>query len=111
MAEVKYYELMRNSNCTGFSYVFEKELEANEEIVVKMPVPSANKRGVNDIGWQSESENVELYGTLYPDVNNVPDWAWEKINEDEDINKTVSGIKVINTSGTSCKFIVRAILF
>lgn len=108
MAEVKYYELMRNSNYTGFSYLFEKELEANEEIVVKMPVPSANKRGVNDIGWQSTG-NVTLYGTLYPDVKS-DNAIWTKIEENNDINKTVSGIKVVCGS-TACRIVIRAILF
>lgn len=104
----KVYELMRNSNNTGFSYTFEKELEANEEVIVKMPVPSANKRGINDIGWQSTGD-VTLYGTLFPDVSR-DDVIWEKIEENNDINKTVSGIKVVCGSAP-CRIVIRAILF
>lgn len=104
----KVHELMRNSNITGFSYIFEKTLEANEEVIVKMPVPSANKRGINDIGWQSTGD-VTLYGTLFPDVGR-DDVIWEKIEENNDINKTVSGIKVVCGS-VPCRIVIRAILF
>ena len=107
----KICNMVKAHNMTGFSYEFNKELEAGEEVIVKMPVPTANRRGVNDIGWQSESENVEIYGTLYSDVGNVPDWAWERIGEDEDINKTVRAINVINTGVAPCRVIIRAILF
>ena len=37
---------------TGFDYVYEDTVGAGEAIYLKMPVVSANKRGVNDIGWQ-----------------------------------------------------------
>lgn len=100
------YEMVRGNN-TGFSYVFEKDLESNEEIIIKMPVPTANKRGINDIGWQSTG-NVTLYGTLHQNVKD--DAIWSRIEENNEINKTVTGIKIVN-SAVPCKILVRAILF
>ena len=46
---------------TGFDYVYEETVGAGEIIYLKMPVVSANKRGVNDIGWQCDGDDVALY--------------------------------------------------
>lgn len=94
----------------GFSYTYEKELAANETVIIKMPPISPNKRGVNDIGWQTEGDQVELFGTLSanPESANA---IWQKIMERDEVNKTVSALKVVNSSTTSAgKVIIRVIL-
>ena len=104
----KIYNMVKAHNMTGFSYEFNKELEAREEVIVKMPVPTANRRGVNDIGWQSTGD-VTLYGTLCTNLTDN-DVIWEKIEENNDINKTVSAIRVV-CGAASCRIVIRAILF
>lgn len=91
----------------GFNFVYEKELLPNEVRIVKMPPVSANKRGINDIGWQSDGD-VTLYGTLSgnPSGDNA---LWQKIEPYDDVNKTVSAIKIQNNGG-KCRIIIRAIL-
>lgn len=91
----------------GFNFVYEKELAANETVILQMPSVSPNKRSVNDIGWQSDG-NVTLYGTL--SGNPESDKAlWQEIKEGDEVNKTVSAIKIVN-GGFDCKVAVRAIL-
>lgn len=93
----------------GFNYIFEKVLVPDEEVVVKMPVVSANKRGINDIGWQTDGDNVVLYGTLSrrpKDANAL----WQEIEAYNDVNKTVSALKIINKGDKECQIIIRAIL-
>ena len=91
----------------AFNYVFESSLKANEEVIVKMPVVSSNKRGFNDIGWQSDGD-VTLYGTL--SANPKSDTAlWQEIRENEEINKTVCAIKIVN-GDTPCRIVMRALL-
>ena len=101
---------MFNFERTGnaFNFVFERELEANSEIIVEMPIVSPNKRGINDIGWQTDGDNVKLFGTLSgkPESENA---LWQEIKENEDVNKTVSAIKIVN-GGDACKIAIRAIL-
>lgn len=105
MGNIKVHDMKRSTN--GFSYTFEKNLAPFEEVIVKMPPVSPNKRGVNDIGWQSDGE-VVLYGTLSarPDKE---DKLWEQIIDRDEINKTVSALKAVN-GGTACKVIIRALL-
>ena len=90
----------------GFSYTYEKNLAANQTVIVKMPPISPNKRGVNDIGWMTDGD-VTLYGTLSdkPETTSM----WEKIQERDDVNKTVSAIKIVNGSSTG-KVLIRVIL-
>ncbi|MCK9478000.1 MAG: hypothetical protein M0R40_00675 [Firmicutes bacterium] len=91
----------------AFNYVFEKELEGAETVIVKMPTISPNKRGINDIGWQTDGD-VTLYATL----NSNPKDAgamWQEIKENETINKTVFAIKIVNNGG-ACNIAIRAIL-
>lgn len=91
----------------AFNYVFEYDLKADEEVIVKMPVVSANKRGFNDVGWQSDGD-VTLYGTL--SANPKSDTAlWQEIRENEEINKTVCAVKVLN-NGDACKVVIRVIM-
>ena len=90
----------------GFNFVYEKELAANETVIVEMPVVSSNKRGINDIGWQTDGD-VILYGTLSsrPESDQA---LWQAINERDEVNKTVSAIKIVN-SGSACNIAIRAL--
>ncbi len=99
------YSFKNTSN--GFNYVFEKVLAPNEELLLKMPPVSPNKRGFNDIGWQANS-NVELYGTLA--LNPKSDSAiWQKIEPYDEVNKTISALKIVN-GDEECTIVIRALL-
>jgi hypothetical protein len=91
----------------GFNYVYEKDLKKDETVILKMPVVSSNKRGVNDIGWQTDGD-VTISGTLAirPDRSNT---LWQEINDGDEVNKTVSALKIEN-KGRDCRIIIRAIL-
>lgn len=89
----------------GFNFVYEKDLKANEEVILAMPTVSPNKRGINDIGWQTDG-NVTIYGTLSSNLENA---LWQKINENDEVNKTVSALKIVN-GNSICKIVIRAIL-
>ena len=106
MAEgIKVLEFERSTS-SAFNYVFEKEIKAFETIIVKMPAVSANKRGINDIGWVSNGD-VTLYGTLSKDANSK-NALWQEIGENQEINKVTSAIKIVN-NGDACRVIIRAI--
>ena len=105
MAKQKVYSMKKGAN--GFAYAFERDLAPFEEVIVKMPSVSSNKRGVNDIGWMSDGE-VVLYGTLTQSPENA-DTLWQQIIDRDEVNKTVSAVKAVN-GGTKCRFIIRAIL-
>ena len=64
---------------------------------------TANKRGVNDIGWQIDGD-AKLYATLsdHPEGEQA---IWQEIRPDEGINKTAAAIKVVGVSGTSQVYI------
>lgn len=96
----------KKSNINGFNYVFEKHLKPHEEVIIKMPTVSANKRGINDIGWQSDGE-VTLWGTL----SNNPEKTtlWQQIIDRDEVNKTTYALKVVNGQ-TECDIVIRAIL-
>lgn len=103
---MKLYEFDRTGT-TGFNFVFEKDLEANETVIVKMPAISANKRGINDIGWLSDGD-VTLYGTLAK--NPISENAlWQEIRVYDEVNKTTAAIKIKNNGG-ACRIEMRAIL-
>ena len=91
----------------GFNYVYERELEPRKEVIVKVPSVASNKRGVNDIGWQSDGD-VTLYGTLaaMPEKDGT---LWQEILVDDEVNKTVSAIKIVNNGNSKCRIIIRAI--
>ena len=98
------YEFERTTN--AFNFVFEKDLIEGEEIIVKMPVVSANKRGINDIGWLSDGD-VKLFGTL--SKNPKSDKAlWQEIRENDEVNKVTSALKIVN-NGDACRIEIRAI--
>lgn len=93
----------------GFNYSFEKKLKAGEVAIVKMPAVSSNKRGINDIGWQTDGNNVNLYGTLAR-IPSAKDTLWQKIEPYNDVNKTVTALKVENSGDSECSIVIRAIL-
>lgn len=100
-------EFERASGSNAFNYVFEREIKAFDTIIVKMPMVTANKRGINGIGWVSNGD-VTLYGTLSKDAKS--DKAlWQEIGVNQEINKVVSAIKIKNNGDFDCKIIIRAI--
>lgn len=92
----------------GFNYVFEDKIPADATIFLKMPVVSANKRGVNDIGWQCDGEDVTLYATLSRKPQKTV--LWSEVKENYVVNKTVSALKIVNKDKTACNICVRVIL-
>ena len=98
-------EFKRTTN--GFNFVYEDELEANGTVILKMPPVSPNKRGINDIGWQSNGD-ISLFGTLSSEPES-DDALWQEIKDGEEDNKTVYALKVVN-NGAACKVAIRAIL-
>jgi len=98
-------EFKRTTN--GFNFVYEVELEANGTVILKMPPVSPNKRGINDIGWQSDGD-ISLFGTLSSEPES-DDALWQEIKDGEEVNKTVYALKVVN-NGAACKVAIRAIL-
>ena len=97
-------EFERTTN--AFNFVFERNLEAGEEVIVKMPAVSANKRGINDIGWASNG-NVTVSGTLAKNPKN-PDALWQEIRDFDEVNKVTSALKIKN-NGDACRIEIRAI--
>ena len=91
----------------AFNYVFEKTLAPNEKLLLKMPPVSSNKRGFNDIGWQA-SGNVDLYGTLASNPKKEGT-IWQKIEPYDEVNKTISALKIVNGSEEST-IVIRALL-
>ena len=99
-------EMFKNES-NAFNFVYEKMLAENETVILKMPVVSPNKRGVNDIGWQADGD-VTIYGTLSskPESDTA---LWQEIKENDTVNKTVSAIKVVN-GGSACNVAIRVIM-
>ena len=96
----------KKSHFNGFNYVFEKHLKPYEEVIIKTPPVSANKRGINDIGWQSDGE-VTLWGTLSNDPEHTT--LWQQIIDRDEVNKTIYALKVVNGQ-KACDVIIRVIL-
>lgn len=97
------FEKFKTDN-TCFEYYYEDDLKANEIVYLKMPPISANKRSINDIGWQCESE-MTVYATLSHKLSD--DVLWSEIKNEQEINKTVQYLKIAagNSGG---KIYVRA---
>lgn len=93
---------------TGFNFVFERDLKANETVIVKMPAVSANKRGINDIGWLSDGD-IKLYGTLAKNPKSEKA-LWQEIRDNDEINKVTAAIKIVN-NGDACRIEMRAIFY
>lgn len=104
MGDVRFGKFINVSH--GFTYVFEEDLEPDDIVILKMPSVSANKRGVNDIGWMCDG-NVKLYATLSSDPEKTD--MWQEVRQFDDVNKTVSALKIVN-GNTYNKVIVKAIL-
>lgn len=116
VSAIKLLEFDRTTN--AFNYVFAKDLKENETIIVKMPVVSANKRGINDIGWLSDCD-VELdaegnevplltmYGMIAKNPRD-PNALCQEIRVNDEINKVTSAL-VIKNKGNACRIEIRAI--
>ena len=116
LSNIKLLEFQRTTN--AFNFVFRKDLAANETIIVKMPPVSANKRGINDIGWISDAEvetdeqgntnpKIRLYGTLAENPRDGESLVQE-IRVNDEVNKTTSAI-IIKNLGGKCRIEMRAI--
>lgn len=92
----------------GFSYVFDTVMGGKESVVVQMPPVSPNKRGVNDIGWQTDG-SATLYGTLCRNPESE-DTLWQEIEPFDEVNKTIRAIKIVNETANDCRVIVRVIM-
>ena len=90
----------------GFNFVFQEELSANGEVIVKIPDVSPNKKSISDIGWQTDGD-VTLYGTLSaePEDNSA---IWQEIEEGEEINKAVYALKAV-CGAESANIVIRVI--
>lgn len=100
-------ELLHFENTSNaFNFVFERDLKANEIVIVKMPAVSANKRGVNDIGWLSDGD-VTLYGTLSKNAKSEKA-LWQEIRLYDEVNKVTSALAIVNKGG-ACRIEMRAI--
>lgn len=117
VSDVKLLEFERQT--TGFSFVFERDLKANEIVILKMPAISANKRGVNDIGWLTDCDvetdangneipKLRLYGMLAKNPKN-PNALCQEIRVNDEVNKVTSAIVIVNNGG-DCRIEMRAIL-
>jgi len=96
MRTVDQYELKKSN--TGFEYFYEAVLQPKEILRVQRPPVSANRRGINDIGY-AYTGDVKVSATLtgLPDDENA---VWQDIQPFDEINKTVSWIKFENLSET-----------
>lgn len=110
MATIGKIEEFKKADGTGFRYFFEKDLKQNENVYIKMPTVTSNKRGVNDIGWQSES-TVNIKATLchFLKEGEEDTALWTDIDNNVDINKTVTYLKIVAGS-TGGKVYINAIL-
>lgn len=93
----------------GFSYYFSRELEPGEVFYLQMPPTTPNRRGINDIGFAC-SGDIKLYGTLSLKYND-PAAIWQEINPFDEINKTVTWLKMVNGGTDSAAVNIKAIMF
>ena len=91
-------EFVKTDN-TGFNYRWNGKVSAGEEIILRLPLVTANKRGVNDIGWQIDGD-ARLFATV-SDFREDSTVIWQEIFDDEGINKTASAVKLIGGAGVS----------
>ncbi len=119
LSKVKVQGFKRTSS-NGFNFVFRGEVKPNDVIIVKMPPVSANKRGINDIGWISDAEldtsnpeqpqpKIRLYGTLAENPRDG-EALIQEIGANDEVNKTTSAVIVKNTGEKTCRIEMRAIL-
>lgn len=93
---------------TAYDYSADIALEAGATEYIEIPRVSANKKGVNDIGWQSD-DNIVIYGTLSSNYTS-PDTLWNEIKDGEEVNRTVRYLKIVNTGSTTQHLYIRVIL-
>lgn len=93
----------------AFNLVYEDVIPPGETVYIKMPPVSSNKRGINDIGWQTDNNELILYGTLSGRPKK-DDTMWDRIYTAQDVNKTTAYIKAVNPSDKEAKLIIRAIM-
>lgn len=99
----------------GFNYCFEEKVPSDTTVILKLPLVTANKRSVSDIGWMvgcetdSDADLISVSGTLSSNPLGS-DAMWQELIPGEDVNKTLSGIKVSNGSTRECSVCIRVIL-
>ena len=98
--------LARKNTAYDFSVSIKLDVGATEYI--EIPKVSINKKGVIDIGWQSD-DGVVLYGTLSEKFNE-PETLWDEIADGEEVNRTIRYIKAVNTADTVQHLYIRVIL-
>ena len=101
------YKNFKNTS-NAFNYCFEGTVMPGEKQILKMPPVSANKRGINDIGFACE-EGIILYATISAKAEGK-DTIWQKINSFDEINKTTSYIMIENTSDKAQRVNIRVIM-
>lgn len=91
---------------SGYNYILEAEIDADDNIIVAVPSCGKGHECISDIGWQSDGD-VTIYGTLSSDPENTE--MWQEIEAGEEINKTVSALKIVN-NGAACSVVVKIIM-
>lgn len=98
-----------NKSLNGFCYYYDDSIPLGAEVYLKTPLVSPNKRGVNDIGF-AYAGDIELFATLsqkHDDENAV----WQQIQPYDEINKTVSWIRIKNVGAEPAKVNIKLIMF
>ena len=100
-------EKFKHYDNMGFNYFWEGEVKNGETVILRFPPVTANKRGVNDIGWQIDGDAV-LWATAASDP--MKDTAiWQEIHDYEDVNKCAGAVKIVGSGGVS-RVVIRIIL-
>lgn len=94
----------------SFVSFYTRIVKPSEIVYVALPKPNQNHRGINDIGWQCDSDFVKLYGTLASE-SGIKDAIWEEIPSGYAINKTTSLLKIVNEGENEARIIVKSSLF
>lgn len=113
MAKITHANFRKSVKPNGYRWIYERSgsnrLKQEETVILQTPPINATQRAVNDFGWQTNGTGVAVYGTM--SENPYSDNAlWSKITNSTAINKTVSGIMIIN-NGAECDITVSCLLF
>lgn len=100
------HDFIRSQN--AFNYTFKRKLKGDETIIIKVPPVAPNKRGINDIGWQTNSNDVVLYATI--DDNPEQSEMWSELMPEYVVNKTASYLKVHNNGSDEAYICIRIIM-
>lgn len=97
------------SATNGFAYFYDGCVKPGVPLILKMPPRTANRRGVNDIGFAYD-DGITLYATLsqQPDDENA---VWQQIQPFDEINKTVCWIMAVNNGTADGHVNVNVIMF